>query len=278
MAHLLLEIEAARPVAVPEALGDVRIAVQVDPGSPQAGLLDERAQDHVAAVRAAVDGQPAVRPGLLLDPAGGIDEVEHVGVAPLVVVGPAEVPAIAGRAAEVDVEERVALLGEQQAERREAPVRLPGRAAVRDRRWSGTRRPPRLPVAVGGRHSVPSTRSPSRAVRATRSPAGTRPSARARGQHRRPRIGDLARPRALGGDARDGQQPQVLRAGLALADRRQPGAVGQPADRTPDAVPGRDPDGRPDRAGDVTVRGVLGGRPRPRLGGPPRRASGRAGR
>jgi hypothetical protein len=42
-AHHLLEIEATGPVTVTEALGDLRIAVEIDTRRPQRGLLDERA-------------------------------------------------------------------------------------------------------------------------------------------------------------------------------------------------------------------------------------------
>ena len=69
-------------------------------------------------------------------PPSGVDHVLDVGVTPLPVVGVAEGPAVAGRAAEVDVEEREAGVDEQELERRERAVRLPGRAAMRveDRR------------------------------------------------------------------------------------------------------------------------------------------------
>ena len=79
----------------------------------------------------------------------------------------------------------------------------PARSGRRaDRRSSGRagHRACRSPLA--GRHSVPSTRRPSRAVRTTRSPAATRPGASAAAEDGRARVGHLARPRALGGDAR----------------------------------------------------------------------------
>ena len=111
---------------------------------------------------------------------------------------------------------------------------------------------------------------PSRALTVTRSAVGTRLGDSAGAEDRRQRVGDLARPGIVRGDARNGEQPEVLRLRLAFADRRDPGAVGQPADRPPDAVPGIDPS--PAEAAE-TVRGVFGGRPRPRFGGAPAASS-----
>ena len=113
-----------------EALGDLRVAVQVDPGGEHRGLLDEGAQDHVAAVRPAEDRELPVRPRLFLRPAAGVDEVVDVGVTPLIVVGAAEVAAVAGRTPEIDVEEREALARQQQLERLE----VTGRTAMSVRR------------------------------------------------------------------------------------------------------------------------------------------------
>ena len=102
---------------------------------------------------------------------------------------------------------------------------------------------------------------------ATRSASGTR-------------LGDRAARRTAGiesvtwrGRASSGATPgtgsshRSCGRGLALADRRDPRPVGQPADRPPDAVPRVDPAAR--RRGRGTVRGVFGGRPRPRFGAAP---------
>ena len=184
------------------ALGDLRIAVQVDAGAPQRRLLDERAQDHVAAVRPAVDGQPAVRPGLLGRPARGVDQVVDVGVAPLVVVGHPERPAVAGRPAEVDVEEREPGRDEDLLERLERAERLAGRAAVREDDDRGAR-----PAALAGRR----VRAPQGALDAEAVAGGDDDPFRLRDARRRQgvaqdgrqRVGDLARARVVRRDARD---------------------------------------------------------------------------
>ena len=210
------------------------------PARPHRGLLDEGAQHEVAAVRPAVDGEPPIRPGLVLDPAPGIDHVVDVGVTPLVVVGLAECPPVAGRSPEVDVEERVAGLGQQQAEGRERAVRLPGRAAVRDRRSSERA----CHRACRSRRTA-ATACPRVAARRGRSgrPVRRSPRGRARGP-RRARPDASRSPGAAGRHpgATPGhrQQPEVLRSGLALPDGGHPGTVRQPADRVPDAGPGRD--------------------------------------
>ncbi len=116
---------------MPEAFGDLGIAVQVDARPPQSRLLDEGREDEVAAVRTTVDGEAPVGPRLLRRPVGRIDHVVGVGVTPFVMVRQPERAAVAGGAAEVDVEDREALADEQHLERCEAPIRLPGRAAVR---------------------------------------------------------------------------------------------------------------------------------------------------
>ena len=67
------------------------------------------------------------------------------------------------------------------------------------------------------------------------------PRCQGRPEDGRPGVGDLPRACAVRRDPRDGQQPQVLRPRLALADGRQPRPVRQPADGPPDAIPGRDP-------------------------------------
>ena len=69
-AHHLEQVQASRPVAVAEALRDLGIAVEVDAGREHRGLLDERAQDHVAAIRPAEDREAPVGPGLFLRPSG----------------------------------------------------------------------------------------------------------------------------------------------------------------------------------------------------------------
>ena len=69
-----------------------------------------------------------------------------------------------------------------------------------------------------------------------------------RPEHGRHRIGHLPRPRSIGRDARNGQQPQVLRRGIALADRGDPGSVREPSDGPPHAVPRIDPAARGRRA------------------------------
>ena len=81
------------------------------------------------------------------------------------------------------------------------------------------------------------------------------------------RVGDLARSGVVRGDARDGQQPQVLRA-RSRARRSaatQAPSASQPTDRqTPSHGLIRLP-----AAAAETVRGVFGGRPRPRFGAAP---------
>ncbi len=57
----------------------------------------------------------------------------------------------------------------------------------------------------------------------------------------RQRIGHLAGTRSRRGDALNWQQPQVLRARFAFADRRDPGTIRQPADGPPDPIPWIDP-------------------------------------
>ena len=141
----------------------------------------------------------------------------------------------------------------------------------------GTRAPPRLPVAVERPPEGALDRRPSRAVTVIRSRGRGRRLGRQRGaQHGRERVGDLARAGIVGGDARDGEQPQVLR----RASRVSPTA----ATHAPSAS---QPTGRQTpshglilapAAAAETVRGVFGGRPRPRFGAVrPRRARRRGG-
>ena len=88
-AHHALELEPPEAVTVAEALGDLRVAKQVDAGPPHRRLLDERRQHQVPAVRATEDGQPPIRPRLLGRPSCCIDDIVDVRVAPFPVVGPA---------------------------------------------------------------------------------------------------------------------------------------------------------------------------------------------
>ena len=161
-------------------------------------------------------------------------------MAPLAVVGLPERPPVARGPAEVDVQEGEALARQQQLERLEAAVGLPGRSAVR---VDDGRDP--LAAALPGRGARPPQGAFDAQAVAGLDGDPLAGGHAARGQAGREDggagIGDLARAGAVGGHARDGQQPQVLRPGLALADRRDPGAVGQPADGPPDAVPRRDP-------------------------------------
>ena len=110
LAHHPLQVDPTGPIAVAIALGDLRVAVQVDAGPPQRWLLGQDAERHVAAVRSPVVGQPAIAPRLGGRPMTGIDDVEGVGVAPLPMVCPTERAAVTGRPAEVDREEGHALL------------------------------------------------------------------------------------------------------------------------------------------------------------------------
>src|SRR5439155_17035721 len=159
--------------------------------------------------RAAVDPEPAVRPRLLRGPAGGIDHVERVGVAPLVVVGVAEVTAVAGRAAEVDVEEREALTGDELLERDPAAIGLPRRATVRVDDGRSARR-----TALAGRAG----RSPQRSLdappvaRLERDPlARDRPvRSEAEIEDGRHRARDLAAPGIGPRDAARRSEPPVL--------------------------------------------------------------------
>src|ERR1035437_9648286 len=64
LAHHPLEIDPTRAVAVPVALRDLRVAIQIDAGEPQRGLLGENAERHVATVRGAVVSQTTVAPRL----------------------------------------------------------------------------------------------------------------------------------------------------------------------------------------------------------------------
>src|SRR4029077_21129205 len=117
----------------------------------------------------APDAQPPIAPRLGLQPAAGIDDVEDVGMAPLVRVGLAERPAITGRATEVDVEHGEAFEDEELLERLPRSIGLRGRPAVRidHRRALGAptpagrgRRPPERAldpqaVACGDRDTFP---------------------------------------------------------------------------------------------------------------------------
>ena len=236
LAHHPFEIQSAGPVTAPVALGDLRVAVQVHARRPHRRLLDQRREDQVAAVRPAVHREPTVRPRLVEGPSAGIDQVVDVGVAPLVVIGMAERAAVAGRTAEIDVEEGEPFTGQQQLERLERAVRLPGRATMR---VDDRRHPAAAALARRASRAPQRALDPQAVARRERDPLPDRnPPGRERaGQHRGPRIGDLAGPSAIGRDAGDRQQPQILGPRLALADGGDPRAVGQPADRTPDAVP-----------------------------------------
>ena len=170
---------------------------------------------------------------------------------PLPVVGLAECPAVAGRAAEVDVEDREALRDEEMLEGHERAELLAGRAAVRP----DHRRDPACPALAGRARRPPQRALEGEPVaRLELDPFGHgRPAGgQCRPEHGRHRIGHLSRPRPIGRDAGNGQQPQVLRRGIALADRGDPGPVREPADGPPHAVPRIDPAarrGRADRAG-----------------------------
>ncbi len=127
----------------------------------------------------------------------------------------------------------------------------------------GTFRPPRLPVAFCGRHSVPSMRSPSRALTTIRSAVGTRAGVSAA---RRTAGMELVTWRGLassgatpgtGSSQRSGGD--VTRSPMAAI---QAPSASQPTDfQTPSHGLIRLP-----AAAAETVRGVFGGRPRPRFG------------
>ena len=108
-----MEVEPAKPVAVPVALGDLRVAVEVHAGRPECRLVDQGAQHEIATVRAAVDREAPIRPRLGGCPAARVDQVVDVRVAPLVDVADAEGAPVAGRTAEVDVEDGEALGDEE---------------------------------------------------------------------------------------------------------------------------------------------------------------------
>ena len=93
-----------------------------------------------------------------------------------------------------------------------------------------------------------------------RSVVGTRPGARAAPTIAGSEVVTWRGRASVRRDARDRQQPQVLRSRLAFADRRDPSAVGEPAHLAPDAVPGVDP---LPAVAELSVRGVFGGLPRP---------------
>ena len=149
-------------------------------------------------------------------------------------------------------------------ERNDWPVGPP--CGIDDRRDAACRRACRS--RAFGRQSVPSTRSPSRAVTTTRS--------RGRGT----RAGASAARRTAGiesvtwrGRASSGATPGTGSSHRSCgAVSRSPTAAihapsaSQPTD-SPDAVPRVDPAARSPRR--VTVRGVFGGRPRPRFGARP---------
>ena len=152
--------------------------------------------------------------------------VVDVGVAPLVDIRQPERPAVAGRAAEVDVEDGEPLAHEDLLERQPRPEACQVGSAVR----IDDRRDPRAAALAGRRgrpHRLPSIRRPSRALKTTRS-AGTRERRRTedRGQVR-----SRWRGRAPSAPPGHRQQPEVLRPALALADRRDPRAVGQSSRR-----------------------------------------------
>src|ERR1035437_1046165 len=73
----------------------------------------------------------AVAPGLRRGPMCRVDDVERVGVTPLPAVGPAELAAVAGRAAEIDLQEGHAGIDYELPERHPVTEGLMPRAAVR---------------------------------------------------------------------------------------------------------------------------------------------------
>ena len=176
------------------------------------------------------------------------------------------VAAVAGRAAEVDVEEREALVDEQLLERDERPVGLPRRAAVRDRRSPGPGARRARPVALGG--------PPERALDSEPVAGGEREPLAGAGAAGRPAAApstagiDVVTWRGrepAGRDARHRQQPQVLRPRSSLSPTAATHAPsGGPADGPPDARPGLTT--WPSAAATSGGR-FFGGRPRPRLGG-----------
>ena len=228
-------------------------------------LVDQRAQDHVAAVRAAVDRQPPVGPRLPGRPAGRVDQVVDVGVAPLALVGLAECAAVAGRPAEVDVEDGEPLGHQPLLERHEGPERLAGRAAVHveDGRHAPAaalarrrRRPPHRPF-----DGQPVTCL-------EHDPLDDRGRGRAPPPHaerNRERIGHLARARVRR-PPHPGREAARDPAAVPRSRRsRPPRHRRQPADRTPDAVPRIDPAVRPRPATRSAASWAAG--PRPRFSG-----------
>ena len=222
------------------ALGDLRVAEQVDAGPPHRGLLDERRQHQVPAVRATEDDQPSIRPRLLGRPPCCIDHIVDVRVAPLAVVGTPELAPVAGRAAVVHLQVGESLADEVEPEWPEGSIRLVGGAAMGadDRRdalaTALARRPDGPPQVAFDPEPVSGRERDALGRRHATGGQGRTDDRRERGRH-------LAGTRVIRRDARHRQQPQVLRSRLALADRRNPSAVGEPADLSPDAVPGVDP-------------------------------------
>ena len=98
-AHHPLQVEASGAVAVAVALGNLRVAEQVDAGPPRRGLLDERRQHEYPPYEPPKATVLPIRPRLFGRPPRCIDHIVDVRVAPLAVVGSPERAPVTGRAA-----------------------------------------------------------------------------------------------------------------------------------------------------------------------------------
>ena len=230
VAHHPVQVEPAGPVAVAVALGDLRVAVQVDPRPPTAPAR-RRARTGPGSRRTTRRRPRAARPTTAgRPPSARRRRSRGRRRGPTRRRWPSRnVAAVAGRAAEVDVEDGEALADEDLLERQpdaEALARS-GRRGGRRRRAPAA--PPRLPVAAAGRNRLPSMRRPSRAVNATRS-ASRRSRA---GRRTAGRLSVTWRGRdPSGATPRDGQQPEVLRS-RARSRRSPPPRPRRPSSRPP---------------------------------------------
>ena len=175
-------------------------------------------------------GKPAIAPRLRGGPVRCVDDVEGVCVAPLAAVGPAELAAISGGAAEVDGQEGDAGLDHELAEGQPVAESLMRRPAVRVDHARNARR--LLPDCARGQVESPFDGQPVPSLE-----GDTRPGCEAIGvDDDRQGMGQLTRPDSLGRCLGHRQQPQVVRQALARAECQDGGRVRQPRNRHPHAV------------------------------------------